>query len=114
MADANPGEGAESLPKAKIRPGHPWWVWLVPLGALSLCVWFVFRDYVATGPVIKIYFENAEGLEEQNNPVKYRGAEVGRVKTIRLTKDGRRVEVQARLAGAAEGLARAGSAFWIV
>jgi paraquat-inducible protein B len=79
-----------------------------------LCGWFVYHDYVASGPLITLFFENVEGLEEQNTPVKYRGAEIGRVKMLRLTDNARQVVVKARLAGSAKNLARAGSLFWIV
>jgi paraquat-inducible protein B len=79
-----------------------------------LCAWFVYRDYIATGPVITIYFQDASGLEENNTQLRYLGATVGQVKRLGLTKDSRRVEVKARLAGSAAQLAKAGTKFWIV
>jgi paraquat-inducible protein B len=103
------------LPKAVIkRSRRAWWLWLVPLGALALCAWFVYRDYIATGPVITIYFRDASGLEENNTTLRYLGATVGQVKRLGLTKDSSRVEVKARLAGSAGQLAKAGTTFWIV
>ena len=108
-------KSGESLPKAKIKKTRrAWWLWLIPLGALALCAWFIYRDYIATGPLITIYFQNADGLEENNTQVRYLGATVGQVKSFRLTKDNSRVEVKARLAGSAGQLARSGSVFWIV
>ncbi len=104
-----------ALPKAVIKKTRrAWWLWLVPLGALALCAWFVYRDYIATGPVITIYFQDASGLEENNTTIRYLGATVGQVKRLALTKDSSRVEVKARLAGSAAHLARAGTVFWIV
>lgn len=106
---------AQALPRAKIKRSRlSWFLWLVPLGALALCGWFIFHDYIATGPVISLYFQSVEGLEEENTPIEYRGAQVGRIKTIQLTKDHGQVVVKARLAGSAANLARAGSTFWIV
>jgi len=103
------------LPKAVIRKGRPaWLLWLIPLGAAALCVWFIYRDFVAAGPLVTIYFQNTEGLEEGNTAVQYRGAQVGEVKTISLADDGQKVKVTARLTGSAKGLARGGSIFWIV
>jgi paraquat-inducible protein B len=111
---AQPGPGNE-MPRANLRPSRrSWLLWLVPLGALALCGWFLYHDYIAAGPLITIYFQTAEGLEEGTTPVSYRGAEAGRVKSVRLTKDRRRVEVKARLAASAKELARVGSVFWIV
>lgn len=103
------------LPKAEIKKTrHAWWLWLVPLGALALCAWFVYRDYIATGPVITIYFHDASGLEENNTQIRLFGATVGQVKRLELTKQSDRVQVKARLAGSAAQLARAGTVFWIV
>jgi len=103
------------LPKAEIKKTrHAWWLWLVPLGALALCTWFVYRDYIATGPVITIYFQDASGLEENNTQIRLLGATVGQVKRLALTRESNRVAVKARLAGSAKQLAKAGTVFWIV
>jgi paraquat-inducible protein B len=110
--DKNP-RGA--LPKAKIKKSRrAWWLWLVPLGALALCAWFVYRDYIATGPIITLYFQDASGLEENNTQIRLLGATVGQVKRLGITKDSKHVEVKARLTGSAAHLARAGAVFWIV
>lgn len=109
-----PGADA-SLPRAVIKKEHSsWLLWLIPLGAAALCVWFVYRDYVATGPLITIYFQKVEGLEEGNTQIQFRGAHIGQVKTLSLTPDQRFVKVTARLTGNARNLARVGSVFWIV
>ncbi len=103
------------LPKAQIsKTRRAWYLWLIPLGAAALCVWFVYRDYIATGPMITIHFQDADGLEENNTQVRYLGAIVGEVKSLKLTRDNKSVEVKARLAGSARQLAREGSIFWIV
>jgi paraquat-inducible protein B len=104
-----------TFPKAEIKKTRrAWWLWLVPLGALALCAWFVYRDYIATGPVITIYFHDASGLEENNTQIRLFGATVGQVKRLELTKESDRVRVKARLAGSAAQLAKAGTVFWIV
>jgi paraquat-inducible protein B len=103
------------LPEAKIRRARPaWLLWLIPLGAAALCIWFLYRDFIATGPKITIYFQNAEGLDPGNTAVKYRGAEVGIIKSLALTPDHQRVKVTARLISSAKDLAKAGTLYWIV
>jgi paraquat-inducible protein B len=115
MSEIPDDEKSRELPKAEIKKTrHAWWLWLVPLGALALCAWFVYRDYIATGPVITIYFQDASGLEENNTQIRLFGATVGQVKRLALTKESIRVEVKARLAGSAAQLAKAGTVFWIV
>ncbi len=105
----------DSLPRARIKRTHSaWLLWIVPIAAAALCVWFVYRDFVATGPAITIYFENAEGLVAGDTPVRYRGAQVGMVKDLVLTKNHDAVKATVRLVGSAKELARAGSVFWIV
>lgn len=109
-----PKSGA-SLPKARIsKTRRAWYLWLIPFGALLLCVWFIYRDYIATGPLVTIYFKDASGLEENNTQINYLGSMVGQVKRLRLARDNKSVEVKARLTGSASQLARAGSVFWIV
>ena len=108
-------KAAKSLPKAIVKKSRrSWYLWLIPLGALLLCVWFIYRDYIATGPMITIYFKDASGLEENNTQVNYLGSMVGQVKSLRLAGDEKSVQVRARLTGSASKLARAGSIFWIV
>ena len=104
-----------TLPQAKIQRNRlAWMYWLFPAGALGLCAWFIYRDVIAGGPVVTIFFRDADGLEEKNTLVKFRGANVGAVNSLELTKDHEFVKVTARLSGSAGTLAREGSVFWIV
>lgn len=113
--DNESAKPAGKLPKAKVKKTRrAWWLWLIPLGAVALCAWFVYRDYIATGPLITIYFHDASGLEENNTQLRYLGATAGQVKSIGLMKDNQSVKVTVRLAGSAAQLARQGSIFWIV
>jgi len=108
-------ENARTLPQAKIeRSRFSWFLWLIPIAAALLCAWYVCRDYIFAGPTITIYFQNAEGLQEQNSIVQYRGVKIGEVGTLKLMKDQQRVSVTAKLDTAAAGIAREGSVFWIV
>lgn len=105
----------DNLPSATIKRSHvSGLIWLVPVGAAALCLWFFYRDYIATGPLITISFQTAEGLQAQNTMVTYRGANVGQVKDVKLSPDTKTVIVRARLASTAKNLARTGSLFWIV
>ncbi|HUA64307.1 MAG TPA: MlaD family protein [Alphaproteobacteria bacterium] len=111
-------DGAEphlALPMALVKKSRlTWWLWAIPAGAAALCFWFVYRDFIAAGPLITIYFQTGEGLEDQGIDVRYRGVAVGEVKTVVLDDDAKRVKVQARLVSSAADLARQGSVFWIV
>jgi paraquat-inducible protein B len=108
-------EEKHGLPKAKIEKSRlGWLLWLVPVAAALLCAWYVGRDFIFSGPVITICFQNAAGLQAQNSLLKYRGATIGEVETLELSKDRQHVAVKARLDASAADLALQGSMFWIV
>ena len=108
-------EKSSALPKAHVGKSYfSWLLWLIPIAAALLCIWFVAQDIIFAGPTVTIYFENAEGLQEHNSLVKYRGVKVGGVGTLKLTKDRQRVAVKVQLDASAANLACQGSVFWIV
>jgi paraquat-inducible protein B len=108
-------EKSSALPKAQVVKSHlNWLLWLIPIAAALLCAWFVGQDIIFAGPTVTIYFENADGLQENNSLLKYRGATVGEVGTLKLTKDRQRVAVKVQVDASAANLAREGSVFWIV
>jgi len=103
------------LPKAKIeRTFLNWFFWTLPVAAAGLCAYFVIHDIIFTGPTLTIYFSSAEGLEAENAFIKYRGANIGEVKSMKLTPDKKYVAVKAKLEYAARDIARQHSMFWMV
>ena len=108
-------EKLPALPKAQVGKSYfSWFLWLIPIAAALVCAWFVGQDIIFAGPTVTIYFENADGLQEQNTLVEYRGVKVGEVGTLKLSKDRQRVAVRAQLDASAANIARQGSVFWIV
>lgn len=108
-------EKTHELPRAKIqKDALSWFFWALPVGALALCGWFLLHDFVFAGPVITIYFQEADGLQAQNSMLRYRGIDIGRIKSLQLTDDGQHVAVRAQLRHFAADLARQDSVFWIV
>jgi len=102
-------------PQAKIKPSRMnLLLWLIPLAAALLCVWYACRDILFAGPIITIYFERVDGLQPENTLLQYRGEKIGEVETLNLTADQQRVAVTAKLDRFAAGLARQGAVFWIV
>jgi paraquat-inducible protein B len=96
-----------ALPKAQIgKSRFNWFLWLIPIAAALLCAWYVCQDIIFAGPTITIYFQNAEGLQEQNSLVQYRGVKIGEVETLKLTQDRQRVAVKVQLDTSAANIAR--------
>jgi paraquat-inducible protein B len=93
-----------------------WLVWLVPLIAVVIGVGLGVRSILNRGPVITIYFHNAEGIEANKTHIKYKDVDVGIVRTVRLTKDHREVEVTAEMRGNSgiENLLVTDTRFWVV
>lgn len=108
-------EATQHLPKAKIqKDGLSWFFWTLPVAAAALCCWFLFHDFVFAGPTVTIYFQDAQGLQEQNSMLRYRGIKVGSIQSLRLAPDGKAVVVKVKLNHSAADIAREGSLFWIV
>jgi paraquat-inducible protein B len=105
----------DELPKARIEKNwKTYLIWLVPLGAAALAGWFIYSNLVKGGPTLHIFFDNAAGLERGKSQLKYRGAQIGEVKDIKLTSDFHQVEITVALDSSAARIAREGSRFWIV
>ena len=103
------------LPKAKIeRNWKTWLIWLVPIAAALLAGWFVHDNVIRGGPKLHIYFESADGIQPGKSQIMYRGARIGEVRDVSLTKDHRWVDVSVALDSFAASVAREGSRFWIV
>lgn len=89
-------------------------VWLIPLVATLIGIWLAFNAYVDKGPTITITFQNADGLEAGRTKIKCKEVEIGKVKSIRLSRDRQRVEVLAEMTRDAAELLTVNSRFWIV
>lgn len=89
-------------------------VWLVPLLALFIGGWLVYKAISEKGPVITIYFETAEGIEAGKTSIKFKDVDVGIVDTVSLSPDLARVIVSARLVKEANTYLTEKTRFWVV
>jgi paraquat-inducible protein B len=113
-----PGLPLERLPEARVEPPgrHLQWsvIWLLPLLAVLIGAWMVYRDYAGRGPVITIRFRNAEGIEPNKTRVKYRDVDVGLVEEVQFSRDLTQVVVRARLEPAFRHRISDAARFWVV
>lgn len=100
-------------PKVSRSPRLPL-VWIVPLLALAVGGWMIFREYRQRGPEIVLEFTAGSGIEPRKTVLEYQGVAVGVVTSVDLKHDLSGVRVTVRLAKNAVALAREGSQFWIV
>jgi len=89
-------------------------VWIVPLVALLIGGWLVYKTFSEKGPTITISFKSAEGLEAGKTKIKYKDVELGQITKIQLTPDLSQVLATAELDKAAEDFLSANTRFWIV
>lgn len=100
-------------PRVSRRPTLPV-VWIVPLIALAVGGWMVFREFRHRGPEITIDFADGAGVKPGVTVLEHKGVPVGVVRAVDLKPDLRGVIVRLRLDQSAAGLARAGTEFWVV
>lgn len=106
-----------SLPAAapEIHRAQRWnVVWVVPIIALFIGAWLLYRNFAAQGPVAQIRFETAEEIHAGTTEIRCRSVRVGLVKRVRLEDDLKSVLVHVEMDTAAEHLLRDGSRFWVV
>ncbi len=89
-------------------------VWLVPLIALAIGGWLVYKALSEKGPTVTITFKSADGLEAGKTKIKYKDVELGLVNSIVLSKDLSQVIVTAELVKQAEKFVSQNTRFWVV
>jgi paraquat-inducible protein B len=89
-------------------------VWVVPVIALLVGGWMIFRELRSRGPEIVIEFADGSGIEANKTALEYKGVTVGLVKQVDLKPDHSGVVVHLRLDRAATSLATRDAQFWVV
>ncbi len=89
-------------------------VWVVPILALIIGGWMIYRNLSARGPVAQIGFDTADGIAAGKTEVKCRSVRVGFVKEVKLAGDLKSVLINVELDPDYEGLLRRGTRFWVV
>jgi paraquat-inducible protein B len=89
-------------------------VWIVPLVAVLIGIWLVYKTFSEKGPTITISFKSAEGLEAGKTKIRYKNVELGQVSEINLSPDLSHVTVTADLVKQAEEFLSKNTRFWVV
>lgn len=89
-------------------------VWIVPIVAVAVAAWMIFREWRNHGPEITIEFSDGSGIEANKTELEYKGVSVGRVTSVELNRDLSGAIVRLRLERTAAELARDGAEFWVV
>ncbi|WP_018691736.1 PqiB family protein [Algicola sagamiensis] len=89
-------------------------VWLLPVIALVLATWLLYKGYRDSGIPIKVFFPDAHGIIANKTKVKFRGMEVGRVSKLSLLNDGSGVYVHVEMAKETAPYLTDALKFWLV
>ena len=89
-------------------------VWLVPIVAALVGLSMVVHNSLSAGPEISISFQTAEGLEANKTQVKYKNVVIGKVTSIALSDDRKKVVAKVELDQSAEPFTADDSLFWVV
>ncbi|MEQ1559329.1 MAG: MlaD family protein [Methyloglobulus sp.] len=89
-------------------------VWLLPLIALLVSAWLIYKSASEKGLVITINFPTAEGIEVDKTKIRYLDVEVGKVTAISFNKDLKTIRVTAQMNSNATELLRKTTGFWVV
>jgi paraquat-inducible protein B len=72
-------------------------IWLLPLCALLITGWLIYKTVSEKGPEITINFPSADGLEIDKTKIKYLDVEIGKVTDISINKDMKTIDVTAEM-----------------
>ncbi|WP_416306349.1 MlaD family protein [Neptunicella sp. SCSIO 80796] len=101
--------------KAVIKPsGKYMWLWLVPVLAIGLVAFMVWRNLPENGESITLYFDDVNGLKEKQTKLLYRGLEVGNLEKLNLSDDKQKVKATVQVHEKIVPLLNEGSQFWLV
>jgi paraquat-inducible protein B len=105
----------EQEPRAIVRRRRRWSsVWVVPLVALVLAGWLVWKHYHDKGELAYVRFLTADSIEAGKTEVRCRSVKVGVVEKIELADDLLSVVTEVRIDPESADLLRGGSRFWVV
>ncbi len=104
------------LPEATARPRRSRLsvVWIIPIIAALLGGWIAVQKLLAEGPTIEISFASAEGLVAGTTTVKYNGVDVGKLQSLKVSGDRRRIIARVQMAPETKDWLLEDTWFWVV
>jgi paraquat-inducible protein B len=106
----------KDLPEALVSSPRrgPSVVWVIPIIALLVGGWLLYRTFAESGPEISISFPNADGIEAGKTRIKYLDVDIGLVTEVRLGENGSSVFLTAEMEKGVDARLSETSQFWVV
>jgi paraquat-inducible protein B len=89
-------------------------VWFLPIIALLISAWLIYKSASEKGLVITIDFPTAEGLEVDKTKIRYLDVDVGKVTSISINDDLKTIRVTAQMNSGATNFLKQSTSFWVV
>ncbi len=89
-------------------------VWLLPLVAVLIGGWLIFKTISEKGPEIVVSFKTADGIEAGKTKIKYRDVTIGLVENVTFTEDLSDVLVTVTMEAGANRYLTGNTRFWVV
>ena len=112
-----PAIRADELPQPRVAAARRWnvsLVWLLPAVAVAIGLSLLVRTVFLVGPRVDIEFASADGVEAGKTEVRYKEVVIGKVQSVSLRDDRKRVVVGVQLDRSAAGIAVEDTTFWVV
>ena len=116
MAAPNEPIDTDAIPEAVVDTEHRGFpvVWLLPLVAVLVGGWLIYKTVSEKGPDITISFKTAESIEQGKTKIKYRDVTVGQVNEVTFSEDLSRVLVTATMQAGTDRHLTENTRFWVV
>ena len=89
-------------------------IWLLPLIALMIGGWLIYKNFIEEDLLIKIHFESGAGLVEGKTKLKHKGVHIGMVQKFQIDDDLKGVTATLIVNKNAEAALRETTLFWLV
>ena len=89
-------------------------LWILPIIALSICGWLLYRSYMEAGVEIVVYFDDVTGLTPAKTQVIAKGLPIGVLRKLVPDIEQQRVKAIIKIDRLVESYLVEGTQFWIV
>lgn len=89
-------------------------IWVLPLLALAIGLWLLWRVFSEAGVEIRVHFADGEGIQINKTQVVYKGIAVGKVVALQVSGDVQGVDATIEISREAEVYLSKDTRFWLV
>ena len=89
-------------------------VWLLPIVAMLIGGWLLYKNVTERGVIIRITFDDAAGIRERQTKIIYKGIVVGEVRKLNVSEDMKSAVVTAEINSSLKAGLTEEALFWLI